>query len=175
MPHLPHTWYLSAQSFIRLLKLVWREYDIVAMNEWKKKCVDLQRTWVSKRTVLLTSFALKRYRLCGTLPQRSYSSDPLQLHQKEVLGLILYAVLRWSISLGEQLHVYYISTCRPWVLQLARLQKVLSKIGGRLSRSNCMQEGYWRLNKRRLVVRLWCCRSSVAERSATVPRSWRWC
>ncbi len=33
----PHTWYLSAQSFIRLLKPVWREYDIVAMNEWKKK------------------------------------------------------------------------------------------------------------------------------------------
>ncbi len=29
----PHTWNLSAQSFIRLLKLVWREYDIVAMNE----------------------------------------------------------------------------------------------------------------------------------------------
>ncbi len=27
------------------------EYDIVAMNEWKKKCVGLQRTWVSKRTV----------------------------------------------------------------------------------------------------------------------------
>ncbi len=50
----PHTWYLSAQSFIRLLKLVWREYDIVAMNEWKKKCVGLQRTWVSKRTVGLS-------------------------------------------------------------------------------------------------------------------------
>ncbi len=47
----PHTWYLSAQSFIWLFKLVWREYDIVAMNEWKKKCVGLQRTWVSKRTV----------------------------------------------------------------------------------------------------------------------------
>ncbi len=47
----PHTWYLSAQSFIRLLKLVWSEYDIVAMNERKKKCVGLQRTWVSKRTV----------------------------------------------------------------------------------------------------------------------------
>ncbi len=47
-----HTWYLSAQSFIRLIKLVWREYDIVAMNEWKKKWVGLQRTWVSKRTVL---------------------------------------------------------------------------------------------------------------------------
>ncbi len=47
----PHTWYLSAQSFTRLLKLVWREYDIVVMNEWKKKCVALQRTWVSKRTV----------------------------------------------------------------------------------------------------------------------------
>ncbi len=49
----PHTWYLSAQSFITLLKLVWREFDIVAMNEWKKKCVGLQRTWVSKRTVRL--------------------------------------------------------------------------------------------------------------------------
>ncbi len=47
----PHTWYLSAQSFITLLKLVWREYDIVAMNEWKNKCVGLQWTWVSKRTV----------------------------------------------------------------------------------------------------------------------------
>ncbi len=47
----PHTWYLSAQSFITILKLVWREYDILAMNEWKKKCVGLHRTWVSKRTV----------------------------------------------------------------------------------------------------------------------------
>ncbi len=49
----PNTWYLSVQSFIRLLKLVSREYDIVAMNEWKKKCVGLQRTWVSKRTVYI--------------------------------------------------------------------------------------------------------------------------
>ncbi len=40
----PHTWYLSAESFIRLLKRVWREYDIVAVNERKKKCVGLQRT-----------------------------------------------------------------------------------------------------------------------------------
>ncbi len=48
----PHTWYLSALSFIRPLKLVWREYGIVAMNEWKKKCVGLQRTLVSKRTVV---------------------------------------------------------------------------------------------------------------------------
>ncbi len=29
----PHTWYLSAQSFITLIKFVLREYDIVAMNE----------------------------------------------------------------------------------------------------------------------------------------------
>ncbi len=47
----PHTWCLSAQYFIRLLKLVWIEYDIVAMSEGKKKCVGLQRTWVSKCTV----------------------------------------------------------------------------------------------------------------------------
>ncbi len=33
----PHTWNLLAQSFITLLKLVWREQDIVAMKEWKKK------------------------------------------------------------------------------------------------------------------------------------------
>ncbi len=32
----PHTWYLCAQSFITLFKLVWEEYDIVAMNEWKR-------------------------------------------------------------------------------------------------------------------------------------------
>ncbi len=49
----PHAWYLSAQSFITLLKLIWGEYDIVAMKEWKKKCVGLHRTWVSKRTVEL--------------------------------------------------------------------------------------------------------------------------
>ncbi len=47
----PHTWCLWAQPFITLLKIVWREYDIVAVNEWKKKCVGLQWTWVSKRTV----------------------------------------------------------------------------------------------------------------------------
>ncbi len=32
----PHTWYLFGQSFIMPLKLVWREQDIVDMNEWKK-------------------------------------------------------------------------------------------------------------------------------------------
>ncbi len=53
----PHTWYLSAQSFITLLKLVWRGQDIVALNEWKKKCVGLQRTWVSKRTVIIFFFS----------------------------------------------------------------------------------------------------------------------
>ncbi len=47
----PYTWYLSAQSFIRLLKLVWRQKGIVSMNEREKKCVSLQCTWVSKRTV----------------------------------------------------------------------------------------------------------------------------
>ncbi len=64
----PHTWYSSTQSFIWLLKLVWREYDIVAMNEWKKKCVFLQRTWVSKRTVLCaTSILLKKLSVVSTL------------------------------------------------------------------------------------------------------------
>ncbi len=53
----PHTWYLSAQSFITLLKLDGREYDIVAMNEWKKKWVGLQRIWVSKRTVKASWYA----------------------------------------------------------------------------------------------------------------------
>ncbi len=38
----PHTWYISAQSFITLLKLVRRQYGIVAMNGWKRKCVGLQ-------------------------------------------------------------------------------------------------------------------------------------
>ncbi len=57
----PHKWYLSAQSFIRLLKLVWREYDIVAMNEWKKKCVGLQWTWVSKRTVNSCAAEIEEY------------------------------------------------------------------------------------------------------------------
>ncbi len=64
----PHTLDLSAQSFIRLLKLVWREYDIVAMNEWKKKCVGLQRTWVCKRTVskLAVIFFQKAFSAKGT-------------------------------------------------------------------------------------------------------------
>ncbi len=48
--------------FRQLLKLVWREYDIVAMNEWKKKCVGLQRTWVSKRTVYLANKVKLNYR-----------------------------------------------------------------------------------------------------------------
>ncbi len=48
----PRTWYLPNQSFITLLKLVWRELDMVAMNNWrKKKRVGLQRIRVSKRTV----------------------------------------------------------------------------------------------------------------------------
>ncbi len=45
----PHTWYLSGQSFITLLKLVWNELDKVVMNNWKKKCVGLQRAGVCKR------------------------------------------------------------------------------------------------------------------------------
>ncbi len=71
----PHTWYLSAQSFITLLKLVWGEYDIVAMNEWKKKCVGLQRTWVSKRTVY-EDFTNTR-NLCT---QYAAFTDPNDLH-----------------------------------------------------------------------------------------------
>ncbi len=55
----PHTWYLLTQSFIRLVKLVWREYDIVAMNEWKKDCVGLQWTWVSKRTAYISLYKHK--------------------------------------------------------------------------------------------------------------------
>ncbi len=47
----PHTCYLSGQSFITPLKLVWRKLDMVAMNNWKK-CVGLKRTWVSKHIVL---------------------------------------------------------------------------------------------------------------------------
>ncbi len=47
----PYTWYLWGQSFITLLKHAWREYDIVVVNEWKKKCVGFQWKWVSKRTV----------------------------------------------------------------------------------------------------------------------------
>ncbi len=39
-----HTWYLSVQSFITLLKLVRRQRDIVAINEWKTKCGGLQ--WI---------------------------------------------------------------------------------------------------------------------------------
>ncbi len=35
----PHTGYASAQSLITLLKRVWKESEMVAMNEWKKKCV----------------------------------------------------------------------------------------------------------------------------------------
>ncbi len=57
----PHAWYLSVQSFIRLLQLVWREYGIVAMNEWKKKCVGLHRTWVSKRTIYVYSYRFQIY------------------------------------------------------------------------------------------------------------------
>ncbi len=72
----PHSWYISAQSFIRLFILVWREYDIVAMNEWKKKCVGLQRTWVSKRTVVHSQGWLKLSYRTSTPPvskQKPYS------------------------------------------------------------------------------------------------------
>ncbi len=46
-----HTWYLSGQSIIALLKLVWRELNMMSMNYWKKKCVGFHRTWVWLRTV----------------------------------------------------------------------------------------------------------------------------
>ncbi len=36
------TWYSSGQSFIKLLKLIERELDMAAMNNWKKKFVGLQ-------------------------------------------------------------------------------------------------------------------------------------
>ncbi len=52
----PHTWYLSAQSFITQLKLFWRELYMGAMDNWKKKCVGLQWKWVSKRTVLSPAY-----------------------------------------------------------------------------------------------------------------------
>ncbi len=40
----PHTWHLTAQSFLTLFKLVRRQYYIAAINEWKKKCAGLQWT-----------------------------------------------------------------------------------------------------------------------------------
>ncbi len=48
----PHTCYLSAQSFIKLVKLVWREYEHGGYGWEEKEMCQLQRTWVSKRTVL---------------------------------------------------------------------------------------------------------------------------
>ncbi len=60
-----HAWYLSGQSFIIPLKLVWREQDIVVMNDWKKNCVGLQWTWVSKRTVIVCRPSCM-WRLCVT-------------------------------------------------------------------------------------------------------------
>ncbi len=41
---IPHTWYLSAQCFITVLNRVWRESDIVAMNERKKNVSVCKRT-----------------------------------------------------------------------------------------------------------------------------------
>ncbi len=51
--------YLSGQPFITILKLVWRELDMVAMNDWKKKGVGWQRTWVSKHNVQVRCTACK--------------------------------------------------------------------------------------------------------------------
>ncbi len=66
---------LSAQSFI--------EYDIVVMNEWKKKCVGLQRTWVSKRTVRIETY------------YRSKLSDINNtVIKKDILGNGLFNALR---------------------------------------------------------------------------------
>ncbi len=85
----PHTWYLSAQSFIRLFKLIWGEYDIVAMNEWKKKWVGLHRTWVSKRTVSL-SFLETMSHLCAHKQFLGRSLKPVTFctfRKKRVLSL----------------------------------------------------------------------------------------
>ncbi len=50
--HIDMCSYIISVVYIYVVSyLVWREYDIVATNEWKKKCVGLQKTWVSKRTV----------------------------------------------------------------------------------------------------------------------------
>ncbi len=38
---------------IYMAKLVWRELNMVATDNWKKKCANLQRIWVGKRTVIL--------------------------------------------------------------------------------------------------------------------------
>ncbi len=44
------------KSIITLLNLVWRESDMVAMNNWKTKCVGLQRTWVSNTQYVLQGY-----------------------------------------------------------------------------------------------------------------------
>ncbi len=53
-----HNSTLSAISFITLLKLVWREEYMVALNNLKK-CVGLHRTSTSHHYLLLNSFTLK--------------------------------------------------------------------------------------------------------------------
>ncbi len=46
----PHAWYLSGQSLLTRLNLVWRELDMVAMNNWTKNCISLKRTIPSHTT-----------------------------------------------------------------------------------------------------------------------------
>ncbi len=95
----PHTWYLSAQSFITLPKLVSREYDIVAMNEWKKKCVGLQWTWVSKRTVYDINIPnTKHYVIWNDSHSVKYPST--KFRRSEQLTLVLAAAKQISINFG---------------------------------------------------------------------------
>ncbi len=42
----PHIWYSSSKSFIKLLDLAWMELNMVAKNNFQTKCVGLHRTWV---------------------------------------------------------------------------------------------------------------------------------
>ncbi len=106
----PHTWNLSAQSFITLIKLVWREYDIVAMNEWKKKCVGLQRTWVSKRTVCL--LYIWRFPYCCWSAQLTVRSL-MSVAMMECFQVLL-AIVKILLMKG----VYHCKQCNPQIAML---------------------------------------------------------
>ncbi len=78
--------------FITLLKLVWRELKMVAMNNCKRKGVGLHRRWVGKRTAWFYSVRFTSLSLISTQRLSQQLTMEILLRYDKVLNEILWYI-----------------------------------------------------------------------------------
>ncbi len=124
----PWRWSRGGTTYMVFIGPVFREYDIVAMSEWKKKCVGLHRTWVSRRTVFLVVWMNSHnfMRFCYIVTMNIIVSallDEIWLNSKSGLNLHYTTIQNSKQRNPFNKHIKYESRYfRPFVIPTRRVQ-----------------------------------------------------